>query len=77
MSELVKWYCTELYPTNAEEEIGLAGQFTVYRAEDVALEIARLRGVLRNIQDILRCGYGTMNDECIEMAERVLAERQP
>lgn len=32
---LVKQYCTELYPTDAEDEIGKAGDFAVYEAADV------------------------------------------
>jgi hypothetical protein len=59
MNQLVKQYCTELYPTDEEEGIGRVGNFAVYEAADVdaAIREARARGLeaaASKIEDSMR-----------------------
>ena len=75
---MTKWYCTELYPTNAEEEMGIAGDFAVYKAAEVEAVVKEtsaflIRGVERYAELFETAGLGEAKDSVfIQEAQRLL-----
>ena len=70
---LTKWYCTELYPTNAEDEMGIAGDFCVYKAADVEVVLEQCRTLAKHV---VKFPYGHNANGCLEYREEVKREAQ-